>query len=167
MKFPLIDSLLAAATSGPLDFLHTMKGPDFLELFFVWFLVTFLTLVALRRVGYDDIRVTVTCLTCFEVLGVARIVVGSFHGMEKWGFLIAMMGIGALFFFIRAKHFEGMGGGGGGDTETGGGGTGGTWWSSDSSASSGGSSSSDSSSSGGGGCGGGGSGCGGCGGGGD
>ncbi len=139
-----------------------MKGPDFLGLFFVWFLVTLLTVIALRAAGYDEYRVTFTGLVCFEALGVARIVVGSFHGMERWGFLIAMMCIGALCFFIRAKHFEGMGGNGG-DTGGGGGDTGGTWWSSDSSSSS----SSDSSSSGGGGCGGGGSGCGGCGGGGD
>lgn len=149
------DPLFAADTSGPLDFLHTMRGPDFLGLFLVWFLVTFLTLVALRRVGYDDIRVTCTCLACFEGLGLARIVVGSFYGLERWGFLIAMMGVGACFFFIRAKHFEGMGGGGG---DAGGGDTGGTWWSSDAGGSG---------SSGGGGCGGGGSGCGGCGGGGD
>jgi hypothetical protein len=151
----ITDPLFAAASSGPLDFLHTMKGPDFLGLFFVWFLVTFLTVVTLRAAGYDDYRVTAAGLACFEALGVARIVVGSFHGMGKWGFLIAMMGIGALCFFIRAKHFEGTGGGSG---DGGGGDTGGTWWSSDSGGSG---------SSGGGGCGGGGSGCGGCGGGGD
>ncbi len=132
-----------------LAFLHTMKGQDFLGLFFVWFLVTFLTVVFVRTWGHDTPFVTAVGLISFELLAVARIVVGSFYGMQRWGLLIVMMIVGAFFFLIRGKHFEGTGGDSGEP--------GGTWWSSDSG----------SGSSGGGGCGGGGGGCGGCGGGGD
>ena len=103
----------AASTGDALDFLHTMKGPDFLCLFLLWFLATILTVVFLRKRGRDSVAITIAGFICFESLGVARIAVGSAHGLHNWSFLILMMIVCALFFVLRAKYFEGMAGAGG------------------------------------------------------
>ena len=141
--------LAQTADQGILGFLHTMRGPDFLLLFGVWFLVTFGGVLLFRWRGQDTPFTTITGLAGYELLGIVRIIDGSAHGMHNWGFLILMMIIGGIIFLIRAEHFE----------NTGNDGSGGSWWNSNSSGGSSGCSS------GGGGCGGGGGGCGGCGGG--
>ena len=143
MNFP--PAILAQAGGGVFNFLHTLRGPDFLLLFWVWFLVTFGGTLLLRWRGRDTPLTTILGLLCFEALGVARMIDGSAHGLHKWEFLILMMVIGGICFFIRANNFQ-FGGGNGSCS-------GGSWWSSGSSCSGGG-----------GGCGGGGGGCGGCGG---
>ena len=123
------------------DFLHTMQGPDFLILYAVWFVVAFGTVFGLRRARGSNRLIDLAGAAAFLGLGIARFVIGSAHGLEKWDFLIMMMVFGSVAFFLRV-------------TESSGG------------SSSDGSSSSSSCSSGssGGGCGGGGGGCGGCGG---
>lgn len=131
--------ILAQAGHNPLSFLHTMRGPDFLVLFAVWFLITFCGVWLFRCRDRDTPVTTLLGLACFEALGIARIMDGSAHGMHNWAFLILMMIIGGLIFFLRAEHFQNDGSNG---------------------SCSGGSSSCSS----GGGCGGGGGGCGGCGG---
>jgi hypothetical protein len=143
MNFPA--SIFAQADDGIFSFLHTMRGPDFLLLYFVWFIVTFGGVLLLRWNGHDSPLTTVAGLLLYELLGVLRIISGSAHGMHKWEFLILMMVIGAVVFVVRIKLNQSSGDGG-------------HWWSS----SSGGSSCS--SGGGGAGCGGGGGGCGGCGG---
>ena len=144
-------AIFAQADSGLFRFLHTLRGPDFLLLFWVWFLVTFCSVLLWRWRVADSPLVSLIGLLGFEALGVARMIDGSAHGLHKWGFLILMMVAGGIAFFIRAKHFKT----GGGDGNC----SGGSWWSSGCS-----SGSSGCGSSGGGGCGGGGGGCGGCGG---
>jgi hypothetical protein len=126
------------------DFLHTMKGPDFLWLFVGWFVAVRLTVAGLRAGGFDTAATTFLGLLCFEALGFARIVVGSSHGLHKWEFLYLLMFVGGVIFFVRARHLNS-------DTSDR------EWFSSSGSSCSSGSSS-------GGGCGGGGGGCGGCGG---
>jgi uncharacterized membrane protein YgcG len=134
--------MFAQAEGGWFDFLHTMRGPDFLLLYFIWFIVTFGTVLLFRWRGKDTPLVTLGGLACYELLGLVRIIVGSMHGMQKWDFLILMMVIGGVIFLIRASFNQSNGDGG-------------SWWSSNCS--------SGSSCGGGGGCGSGG-GCGGCGG---
>src|SRR5262249_48792559 len=118
-------------------FLQSMKGPDFLFLYAVWFVITFGSVLLLRWRGYDNTLVTLTGLGLFAGLGLARYLVGSFYGMHKWSFLFLVMFIRALCFLIRLQQ------NGRGSSD------GSSWWSSCSS---------------GGGCGGGGCGGGGCGG---
>jgi len=147
MNAPLFLSALPAVNGSVLDFLHTTKGPDFLAVFFGWLIVVRGVVGILRRRGFDNWGTTIVGLLCFEALGVARILIGTFHGMHKWDFLILMMMFGSLCFIIRAKHFPRSNDPSGGSSSC-------STVSSISSCSSGG----------GGGCGGGGGGCGGCGG---
>ena len=146
MTAPLYFSALPVVNGGVLAFLHTMKGPDFLAVFFVWFGIVLGLVLMLRRRGFDNPATSILGLLFFEGLGVARIIIGSAHGQKNWDYLILMMILGSLFFIIRARHFEHSKDGRGGSSSC----------SSVSSCSSGGG--------GGGGCGGGGGGCGGCGG---
>ena len=117
--------ILAAAETGIFSFLHTMKGPEFLGLFAGWFAVTFVTVLILRSCGRDTPLTTIVGLGCFELLGVARILVGSARGMHRWEFLFVMMVFGGVVFFLRAEHFESSRGLGGSSTGCGGGGCGG------------------------------------------
>lgn len=141
MHAPLA-TMFAQAQAGWFDFLHTMRGPDFLLLYAVWFLVTFGSVLLFRWRGHDTPLTTAIGLAVYELLGVVRIISGSAHGMHKWEFLIAMMFVGAIIFLIRVEFNQSNG-------------SGGSWWSRNCS--------SGSSCGGGGGCCGGG-GCGGCGG---
>jgi hypothetical protein len=125
-----------------------INGPSFLVLYFIWFLLTRLTVALLRARGHDTFQTTLAGLVAFEGLGLARIYDGSRHGMHNWDFLIVGMVVGGFLFLVRPTAGN-SGGLGGNDSSSS--------WSSCSSSSS---------SSGGGGCGGGSS-CGGCGGGGD
>src|SRR6185312_9203291 len=95
---------------GIFDFLHTMSGEDFLGLYVVWFLITWISVFILRIKGFDTPITTIVGLVLFEALGVIRFVVGSAYGMHKWDYMIAMMIAGGLLFVIRAKHFQGPGG---------------------------------------------------------
>lgn len=133
-----IPTIFAQADPDLFNFLHTMRGPDFLLLFGGWFIVTFGGVLVFRWCVRDTPITTILGVICFESLGVARIIDGSAHGMHKWLFLILMMILGGLIFFLRADHFQNTGNSDGG-----------SWWGSSCGSS---------------GCGGGGSGCGGCGG---
>lgn len=144
-------AILAQSDGGLLAFLHTMRGPDFLLLFAVWFVVTFCGVLLFRWGGHDTPINTLSGFLAYELLGAVRIIDGSAHGMHRWGFLILMMIVGGLVFFIRAKRFNNSG-----DNCSSGGWWSGGGWGGGSSCSGGGG--------GGGGCGGGGGGCGGCGG---
>ena len=92
-------SILAQADNGIFSFLHTMEGPEFLGLYLVWFAVVFVTVLILRWRGRDSPVTTVVGVACFELLGVARMIVGSAHGLHQWEFLIVMMILGGLAFF--------------------------------------------------------------------
>ena len=116
-----------------------MSGPDFLELYFVWFLVTFGVVLLCRWRGHDTPAVTITGLLAYEGLGAVRFVIGTIDGLHRWDFMALMMIFGGLIFFVRTKS----------------GGSGGGWWNQGRGSGGGGCGSS--------GCGGGG-GCGGCGG---
>lgn len=120
------------------DFVETVRGPEFLVLFFGWFLLCWTTLLALRKTGRDHPLTTIVMLMLFEGVGVARYVIGSAAGMECWNGLFLMMAIGALFFIVRehatGTHQDGggtsssscsTGGGGCGSAGCGGGGCGG------------------------------------------
>ncbi len=122
-------------------FLESIKGPDFLFIYAVWFLLIRIILGILRKGEQDTPQATLGALVLFEGLGFFRIWDGSNHGMHKWELLIVEMLIGGFLMVVRLDQLP-----------SGGGGTGGSC------------SSSSCSSGGGGGCGGGGGGCGGCGG---
>ena len=107
-------SMLAQTDGGIFRFLHTMRGPDFLLLFGIWFIVTFGCVLLFRWRGQDTPFTTLTGLLCFEALGAARIMDGAAHGLHKWGFLILMMIVGGIIFIIRTEHFNSQGGDGSG-----------------------------------------------------
>jgi hypothetical protein len=90
--------------AGLFDLLHEMRGPDFLVLYAVWFALTFGTVLILRAKGHDDALTNAGGWLLFLGLGVARIIVGSQHGLHKWGYLIAMMGIGSIIFALRVEQ---------------------------------------------------------------
>jgi hypothetical protein len=113
------------------DFLRTMKGDEFLVLFFVWFFLLFWAVHLLRRLGYDTPLTTVTVFVLFEGLGVARFLIGSAEGMQNWNVMFFMMVLGGISFFIRGSKSDGggvasdSGGGCGSSGGCGGGGCGG------------------------------------------
>ncbi|HEY5704112.1 MAG TPA: hypothetical protein VIS96_00895 [Terrimicrobiaceae bacterium] len=113
------------------DFLGTMKGPEFVALYVVWFLLLFGAVLLLRRWGFDTRVTTLTGFVLFEGLGVARYLIGSANGMQNWGFMAPMMIVGGVMFFTRGSSSNGgalssdSGGGCGSDGGCGGGGCGG------------------------------------------
>jgi hypothetical protein len=115
----------------PGQFLGTMKGPEFLVLFFVWFLLLFGGVLLLRWWGFDTPLTTLTGFVLFEALGVARFVIGSANGMQNWGIMAFMMILGGIAFFTRGSSLSGgalsgdSGGGCGSNEGCGGGGCGG------------------------------------------
>lgn len=140
-----------------MEMLGTLRGPEFLILFFGWFVVTRLGVGLCRSAGWDSPLVTLGGIALFEALGVLRFLAEIEHGMHRWGFLAAMMVLGPIFFAVRGEGSSG----GGGFWDSGSPGGGGFWGGSSSSSSCG-SSSCGGDSGGGSSCGGGG--CGGCGG---
>lgn len=102
-------SLCAAvfAAAGRFDFLHTMKGPEFLFVYGFWFVAVFVVVLALRTMGHDTPLVSGLGLVAFEILGVARYLVGSAHGMHRWDFLGMMMLVGGCCFVFRAESLPG------------------------------------------------------------
>jgi hypothetical protein len=116
---------------GLFDFLGTMKGPEFLVLYFVWFLLLFGAVFLLRRWGFDTPWTTRIGVLLFEALGIARFVIGSAQGMHMWAIMFTMMALGPFAFWVRGGdsngggfHFD-VGGGCGSDGGCGGGGCGG------------------------------------------
>jgi hypothetical protein len=115
-----------------MNFLYTMTGPSFLGLYCIWFLVTWIGTLFVRRVS-DTVLTSLGGLALYEGLGLVRYFVGKSHGLEKWNNLFLMMIIGALFFVVRSEHLNqgsnsgwgGCGGGGCGGGGCGGGGCGG------------------------------------------
>jgi len=116
------------------DFLESVRGPEFLGLYLGWFVVTWIGMMIVRHNVADNAITSLTGLVLFEALGVARYVIGSRHGMQNWEFLFVMMIVGAIFFLARAKNFSSgsggfwtgsCGGGGCGGGGCGGGGCGG------------------------------------------
>jgi hypothetical protein len=121
--------------------LETLRGPEFLVVYAVWFFVCWSGLLFLRSCGLDRPLTTILALALFEALGLARFLIGSAMGLHRWTFLFLMMGIGALFFLTRARRADGgtrdtssatssfvdssVGGGGCGGGGCGGGGCGG------------------------------------------
>src|SRR5579872_2974500 len=82
------------------DYFHVfaaMDGPSFLLVYVVWLLVLWLGVILLRACNYDTPLVSVTGLVLFEGGGVLRYFIGSAHGMHRWGFMIALMLVGAFF----------------------------------------------------------------------
>ena len=107
-----------------MSFLHTMSGPDFLKLYFGWFLVTWIGMLIVRHRISDTSLTSVGGLFLFEALGAARYFAGKAYGMEKWTFLEIMMIVGGFFFILRAENFN-QGSSSGCGSTTGGGGCGG------------------------------------------
>jgi len=108
-----------------MNFLQTMPGPTFLGLYFGWFILTWGCMLLVRHKVIDCAWTTLGGLVLFEGLGVTRYIIGEAHEMHKWGFLFAMMMIGALFFLARTDSFQSGSGSGRGSTGCGGGGCGG------------------------------------------
>jgi len=101
----------AGTDDGPFRFLYTLSGPSFLVIYFCWFLLVWLGVLFLRKRGYDTPFTTMLGLALYEGLGGVRYIVGSAHGLQKWGFLVCMMLLGSLFFLTRANQY-GSGDGG-------------------------------------------------------
>lgn len=108
-----------------MSFLHTMSGPDFLQLYFGWFLVTWIGMLIVRHRISDSSLTSLGGLILFEALGAARYLDGAAHGMTKWSFLGLMMVIGGFFFVLRAENFSQGSSSGCGGSSCGGGGCGG------------------------------------------
>ena len=113
-----------------LDFLRTMTGPEFLVLYFVWFVLVFGAVLLLRRWGFDNPVTTVVGLVVFAGLGIARYAIGSEAGMKSWDGLITMTILGSVVFVTRWGDSNGGGlssdgGGCGSGAGCGGGGCGG------------------------------------------
>ncbi|MDB6130665.1 MAG: hypothetical protein JWM04_1772, partial [Verrucomicrobiales bacterium] len=104
MLFPRL--FLAEADAGIFSFLHTMRGPAFLVVYAVWFFLLFGIILLIRHRGNDSRLVTLVVIGAFEALGIARIFVGSSHGLHKWQFLLAMMVVGFVAFIMRTDHFD-------------------------------------------------------------
>jgi hypothetical protein len=119
--------------SGLFDFLHTMKGPEFLQLFIVWFVIVRVGVAILRARLGNLAWITAGGLVLFEGLGAFRYYVGSAQGMHMWGNLGAVMVIGFVLICMTADSFSSSrtsndsatGGCGGGGRCGGGGGCGG------------------------------------------
>jgi hypothetical protein len=107
-----------------MNFLETMRGPAFLGLYFGWFILTWGGMLLVRHKVADSVWTSLGGLVLFESVGVTRYLVGEAHGLHKWGFLFAMMIIGALFFLARTDSVR-SGSGGWGGSSCGGGGCGG------------------------------------------
>ena len=107
------------------SFLHTMAGPEFLGLYFIWFLITWIAMLFVRHRLSDTWFTSMAGLALFEGLGLARYFVGKAHGLERWEFLFLMMLVGALFFLVRAEHLKQGSSTGWGGSSCGGGGCGG------------------------------------------
>ncbi|MSU36083.1 MAG: hypothetical protein EXS36_13470 [Pedosphaera sp.] len=97
MPFPIF----AAAEDGVFSFLHTLNGPEFLGLFAAWFALTFVTVLILRKLGRDTPLTSIIGLSCFELLGMLGIIIGSAHGLHTWEYLILMMVLGGVAFLLR------------------------------------------------------------------
>ena len=108
-----------------MTFLETMRGDKFLVLYLVWLVVTWIGMLIVRHKVSDSIWTSGGGLFAFESLGVVRYYIGRAHGMHNWDYLFMMMGIGALFFLLRAENFKSGSDGGWGYTSCGGGGCGG------------------------------------------
>lgn len=106
MRHLTVSWVIAQADGSLWDFLHTIRGPAFLILFFAWLLAILGVVWSFRGTGKDTPLVTLIGLLCFEGLGVARFIVGSAHGMHRWGGLIFFMMIGAILILVRGVHFE-------------------------------------------------------------
>src|SRR5437899_457443 len=110
-----------------------MPGPDFLGLYLVWLLVTWVGMLIVRHHVADTWATSLGGLLLFEGLGAVRYFLGSAHGMHNWEFMSIMMVVGVFFFILRADNFSNgsgsgwgsCGGGGCGGGGCGGGGCGG------------------------------------------
>ena len=89
-----------------IHWLRVMEGPEFLVVFSVWFLLTWVLVLVLRQHGFDTPLLNVGGFALFEALGIARYVLSEPAGMEDWGFMVLMMLFGGLCFFLRARHFK-------------------------------------------------------------
>jgi hypothetical protein len=114
------------------DFLRTMRGPEFLVVFGIWFVLVFGAVLLLRRWGFDNALTTLVGIALFESLGVARLATASEAGMRNFEGLFVMMFIGFWLFLVRWRssngggfYVEGSDGGGCGGSGCGGGGCGG------------------------------------------
>ena len=96
-------SIFAQADTGWFGFLQTMRGPDFLLLYLVWFIISFGVVLVTRWRGNDSAWVTLAGLFVYEALGFLRIVIGSMHDLHRWTFLVLMMIFGGLIFLIRVN----------------------------------------------------------------
>ena len=71
MNLPSV--IFAQADGGLFRFLHTMRGPDFLLLFGVWFVITFGGVLLFRWRGQDTPVTTLLGLIAYEALGVSQL----------------------------------------------------------------------------------------------
>jgi uncharacterized membrane protein YgcG len=111
---------------------QTLKGPRYLLFSGIFFVGSIIAATVLRHRWKDEWYISVLALLTFEAIGGFRIWLGLQADMKKFGFLVAIMLIGVVMFFMRAKDESGFGilgscGIGGGGGGCGGGGCGGGW----------------------------------------
>ena len=107
-----------------IKYLGEVRGPEFLVVYAVMFVIFFAPVLVIRKVWQDHWVVTTAGLVAFEGLGVARIYFAAQQGKHRIGFLLIMMLLGGIIFLLRAKETgEGYGicGSCGGFTSCGGG----------------------------------------------
>ena len=89
-----------------------LRGPAFLGYYFAVFLVAIITAAVVRHTWRDETKVSLVAFLVFEAIGITRLITGLQQGMSRFGFLFAMMIIGGLLLFARAKEGGGYGVGG-------------------------------------------------------
>jgi len=87
-------------------YMATLKGPDFLEFYFIVFIAILVILIVLRKLWEDSKHLSVIALLVFESIGLVRFIDASAAGMHKFQFMFIMMGVGGVLFFLRAHHMN-------------------------------------------------------------
>lgn len=107
--------IVDTCSTGPLSFFARLKGPEFLVLYLVLFLILRCSIWYLRGssnavYGRQDYHLlpTVLAFLLFELFGLVRYLVGSAHGMQRWDFLFIMMAVGGIIFFSKGDFLDRM-----------------------------------------------------------
>jgi len=102
--FGIVIGLIVFNTSR--SYIAPLKGPEFLTFYFFLFFGVWLALGAFRKFWEDSAHVTIIALLNFEGVGLIRYLDASAAGMHKFSFLFMMMGVGAVFLFLRFDSFD-------------------------------------------------------------
>jgi len=99
--------LMFMVVSSSRTFIMPMQGLEFIVFYLFLFFGVWFALVAMRIFWEDSIQVTLIALITFEAVGVVRYMDASAVGMHKFGFMIAMMVVGAILLFTRYDNYSG------------------------------------------------------------